>query len=750
MLNLFKNRFKPPTLQGLLLKPFLANLSLEGLKTGVDNVRCDVHLTDELHKAIHNLVPLFLAKHTRSEEILNLDKSVSLSEEKEQFKRLCTEVLTDAVNKAKLRNEPVLNTLAQVAVIKLLLKEIRNSYDNLLDMCGNAVREYQIASELEKAISLKNKLTNLTQQKNIILCAFSREVFQSLSEINLRGLNEIRRSNFGDEAIIQDDVFLNPMLCVENPSDNVFLIEEYDILMEHREEDPDKYQVLKDTVSKAFSEINNKDGETSDETFREKLNEWIGNEDNIDILFNCFQTRHLMQQLKKKKGDKNQIKAMNEEAAAQEKRLDFFYKKFRQAGFMQRIAALYEMRSIYSEYCPPLVPQVIVQYMIVPSGRKAVKQRLERSKGFYGKTLSSDKLDTVTKRYEKIGKKAKKAYLIRFLKAFFRYHRDFQYANMLRNAINMIHLVTEEKTIRLSKANNTLYEFLLDNEQDSEERPITRHVIIKADIRGSTDITHLMTERKLNPASYFSLNLFNPITKILGEYDASKVFVEGDAIILSVFEHEEKPEGWYGVARACGLAIKIHSIVQRYNTRNKEYQLPVIELGIGISFKDGAPLFLFDGENRIMISSAINLADRLSGCSNAVRKKSELSKGSFNLYVFQTVSEEEMSKTADDLFLRYNVNGIELNPSGFKKLKQEIDLKSISATTATLGTSESNTFYVGKFPTIHGQYQSLVIREAPVSQINPYTFEIIKITSRKYYEVCTNPNIYEQFNKTMK
>lgn len=744
MLNFLKIFFKPPTLQGLSLKAFLANLPLDGLKTGVDNVRCDVHLSDGLHKTVHNLVLLILAKHTRAEEILNLDKSVSLPDEKEQFKRLCTEVLTDAVNKAKLRDQPVINTLAQVAVIKLLLKEIKNSYDNLLDMGGNAVREYEIASKREKTISMKNTLTNLTQQKNILLCAISREIFQSLSEIYHHGLNEMRRINFGDEAIISDDVFLNPMLFAENPSDNVFMLEEYDILMGHREEDPDKYQALIDTVSKAFSEINDKDGETSDETFREKLNEWIGNEDNVDILFNHFQTRHLMRQLKMKKGDKNQIKAMNEEAAAQKKRLDFFYKKFRQAGLMQRIAALYEMRPIYSEYCPPLVSQVIVQYMIVPSNRKAVRQRLERSKGFYGKTFSSEELDMAAMRCKKIGKSAKKAYLMRFLKAFFRYHRDFQYANMLRNAINTIHLVTEEKIIRLSKTNNTLYEFLLNHEQVFEEKPIIRHVIIKADVRGSTDITHRMTERKLNPASYFSLNLFDPITKILGEYDASKVFVEGDAIILSVFEREETPEGWYGVARACGLAMNMHSIVQRYNTRNQEYQLPIIELGIGISFKDGAPLFLFDGANRIMISSAINLADRLSGCSKAVRKKSELSKGHFNLYVFQTVSEEEMSKTADDLFLRYNVNGIELNASGFKKLRKEIDLKSISATMATFGTSESNTFYVGKFPTVHGQYQSLVIREAPVPQINPDTLEIIKITSKNYYEVCTNPKIIDK------
>ncbi len=92
-----------------------------------------------------------------------------------------------------------------------------------------------------------------------------------------------------------------------------------------------------------------------------------------------------------------------------------------------------------------------------------------------------------------------------------------------------------------------------------------RHVILKADIRGSTEITHKMLEKGLNPATYFSLNLFNPITEIMAEYGAQKVFVEGDAIILSICERENMPEGWYCVSRACGLATDIISIVENCN-----------------------------------------------------------------------------------------------------------------------------------------------------------------------------------------
>jgi hypothetical protein len=46
-------------------------------------------------------------------------------------------------------------------------------------------------------------------------------------------------------------------------------------------------------------------------------------------------------------------------------------------------------------------------------------------------------------------------------------------------------------------------------------------------------------------------------------------------------------------------------------------------------------------------------------------------------------------------------------------------------------------------PTLSGEYQYLVIREAPIMEVRPDSMDVIKETSRKYYEVCTDPEIYE-------
>ena len=67
----------------------------------------------------------------------------------------------------------------------------------------------------------------------------------------------------------------------------------------------------------------------------------------------------------------------------------------------------------------------------------------------------------------------------------------------------------------------------------------------------------------MNPASYFSLNFYDPVNKLLAKYGASKVFLEGDAIILALLEREG--ESNLAVSRACVLAREIIEIVRGYN-----------------------------------------------------------------------------------------------------------------------------------------------------------------------------------------
>src|SRR5690606_10885180 len=174
--------------------------------------------------------------------------------------------------------------------------------------------------------------------------------------------------------------------------------------------------------------------------------------------------------------------------------------------------------------------------------------------------------------------------------------------------------------IQLSRQGRTLYQLPMAAEVEQDQEEIVHHAILKADVRGSTTVTAQLEALGLNAASYFSLHFFHPINELLPLYGAGKVFIEGDAIILSFLEYAERPQQWFAVAQACGLARAMLSIIHANNSHARQIGLPLLELGIGISYSDEAPRYLFDGDRPIMISSAIGKADRLSSSSWKLRE----------------------------------------------------------------------------------------------------------------------------------
>ncbi len=95
------------------------------------------------------------------------------------------------------------------------------------------------------------------------------------------------------------------------------------------------------------------------------------------------------------------------------------------------------------------------------------------------------------------------------------------------------------------------------------------------------------------------------------------------------------------------------------------------------------------------------------------------------------------------------MNGIELSLFGFKKLSHEIELKELKCSIPEL-QKESIKVYTGKYPSQSGQKQRLVIREERIPEVKPDSLKIIRMTSRYYYEVCTNPALHKYVEKVMK
>jgi len=405
---------------------------------------------------------------------------------------------------------------------------------------------------------------------------------------------------------------------------------------------------------------------------------------------------------------------------------------------MPHILASYEIRPIAGDFCPPVHLQQLRKALVSKEEAKRVEEILKQVPA---KRLTMRPLEELSKRIRRYSRDETQAAVLRFAVDFLRLRRDLRDAEHLAACMERINLVTAEKMRELSRLNNRLYECLLKEEARGEHDQVVSHVIIKADVRGSTKMTQDLLAKGLSPASHFSLNLHEPVKKLLDRYSAKKVFIEGDAIILAIFETEATQGDARPVGKACALAKQILNVCNSYNDGTATTHLPPLELGIGIAFQGSAPTYWTDGDARIMISKALNLSDRLSGCAKLAKRMLAGQKTHFSVFQFLTALEGASAEELDEFLVRFNMNGVELNDEGFQKLSEEISLEKLVTKLDMPWAKQDVTLYYGEVP-MGESVELLVVREGLARELLP-DGKIGKTSDHHYYEVCTSPVIYD-------
>jgi len=224
------------------------------------------------------------------------------------------------------------------------------------------------------------------------------------------------------------------------------------------------------------------------------------------------------------------------------------------------------------------------------------------------------------------------------------------------------------------------------------------------------------------------------------------VFLEGDAIILAIYETESNRASQRAVAKACVLAREIIEVTQAYNAKAESGNLPRLELGIGVAFQNSAPSVWSDGDSKIMISKALNLSDRLSSCSKMARRLFAKNPSPFRVFLLQTlIVEGAAEEEGDELLMRYNMNGIELNEEGFQKLTGEISLFPLEGSfPMPWGKDRAQLFY-GELP-FGDSLEPIVIRRGMTRELQAGG-KIGGPTNRPYFEVCVHPKLLELARK---
>ncbi len=743
---------------GIPLKLYVSAFSVEGLQFGIDNLRYDVHFSPGFIKAARRMAIQLFGKFSSVADLPGFESSFNWYRGEDEFKGLCRDLMMDAVKRAKVDNQHRVQYLAMAAVASVFREAVEDRYKACIQHLNNQIWRQEMAYNHERVKELRDGLQNITRNRETLVQYANRSLFQYLSAAQQETINDLHKLHFGTVGLLPDDFLANPLLHAETPTAENFLMGEY-VLLGSRREDINQYEGLQAAMGEFLAGLAGKPSRPIDPEQTPEADadddpppagppgrepepaDWIKYEGNVDALFNFQRTEQTMRRSRRQSAEKKRVRKLRQLARRQKQLLVRLLKDFNARGLLRIIVATEVMKAYSDVYCPPLTPHEVLSYIVDPKVRKPIKVKLKRIRKNYGEDFTLQPLRSAIGQVRWMPRVKRMDILLDYVRSFARYHRDMGNYKALANAMNYLNFVTDDNHLKLSRANNSLYEFLLPNEQGPDEMPIISHTVVKADVRGSTGIVSEMKARGLNPATNFSLNFFEPITSILSRFGAHKVFIEGDAIILAIFEHENQPQNWYGVARACGLAMNILLIVDRYNRKNRESHLPQLEFGIGISYNGSAPTFFFDEDHRIMISPAINQADRLSGCFKPLREKNPKQKNHFNVFVYEVdPANREMSS---ETLVRYNVNGIELSLEAFEKLKREIQLESL--TLKLPGTqSGRQRLYTGSYPTTSGTSHQLVIREAALPRIGLADLGITEWTERFYYEVCTDPALLKR------
>jgi hypothetical protein len=169
-----------------------------------------------------------------------------LAREQENYRQLYGQIMSDAVNKARAAKEMQVDFLAQIAILSMVHDEIRKQYDILIGHCKtrSAVRTWPAMRITRRRSSSRKTLAHVLQSRETVQQKVGLELCGYFKEIRETEIREMREAVFGQDLPFLFDLLTNPIVHMDNPFNDHFMIEEYDLCLGRRVEDPDRYEMM--------------------------------------------------------------------------------------------------------------------------------------------------------------------------------------------------------------------------------------------------------------------------------------------------------------------------------------------------------------------------------------------------------------------------------------------------------------------------------------------------------------------------
>src|ERR1700686_884669 len=257
----------PECARQLVLASDEPSLVLEGLVTGIDNLRHDVYLSPKFSEIARQHIFKLVAKHGNVEEFVaeeRMSGHVPVRPQRPanrvfdpaEFKRLLTELHVVSLKREKAENNFSLDVLFRLAVLKFQRTELLNQYGQVLERCRARVKLYEAPGQLgtNRTLEIRERLAGFQINKKTGLRRAGQDLFALLRAAEKETLGRPRRTLLGDTEAANYELFLNRLVFSEDGQDNLLNAEHY-VMLGTYDRDRDRFQAMRDIASQYLKSL---------------------------------------------------------------------------------------------------------------------------------------------------------------------------------------------------------------------------------------------------------------------------------------------------------------------------------------------------------------------------------------------------------------------------------------------------------------------------------------------------------------
>ena len=747
-----------------LPRPRWSRLRLERFPVGIDKLRIDVALGLTLRKGIEIFVSALVRENVQ--QLWNQPVSKSSDAVLDGFRQVLREHQRSVVKDARTFNRTERIQLFQLAVLKQFIQLLDKEMGALHHELDEARQRAGPADG--RSLQVHERRVVLGRHARHVRYRVANQLIREFMRLEHGGMRNLRQSVLGLSWPVPEAMLTNPVLQLDGIGGTRDFVRHYPMLLHDLEDTRQVGACLLETLTDWLpADVAQPAARGSDERAAEAARRHDRGAAH-GLLDTGRWARCLVDQQELDEGaytwldePENALALLGGSEASwpqagpwrtadlsglQRDLNQSFGGRLHRTGLLRKVNASYELAAIYPALGLVDAENLVFDFLSGDLSRRELLRRLAGLNNATEPAVLARRIDALRKEYRDSAVAGKLQVNARLAGDFLALRRDLKLGFRAFVAMDRIRLLEEERELSLARTNNVLQAFSLEDLAEDPRGNLAGHVIVKVDIRGGNEVIAGMRRRGLNAASHFSRYFYDPVERLRERFDAHKVVVEGDALILAVLDYTGDGAERFAVSRACCLAVGLIDLIDVMNAENDRLGLARLELGLGIAYADEPPTYLYDQSRRVIVSPAISQARRMSSCHLLLRENCTLPSGR-GLCVAKPVHGEPSEDEHNGGLVRYNVNGIELDAAAFAQLHVEISLRKVRS--RLKGGKKPAVMYVGSCPDVRGQVHWLVIREQTVKLWMGRQLLETEEERRSYFEVISDGRLIERVREQM-